>query len=132
LTVIIESISEVAFGCVIPLPGYLKGIQNICNKYGAMLIVDEIMCGTGRIGSLYVWQKENFMPDILLLGKGISGGYLPLFVMMVNSKINKEKIGKFIHGFTYQSMPIQAAVGTTILTLLKNKNILINISYLNI
>lgn len=90
------------------------------------------MCGMGRTGSLYVWQKENFEPDILLLGKGISGGYQPLSVIMVNSKINKDKMGEFIHGLTYQGMPIQAKVGTTILNLLlhKDKKILYNVSSL--
>lgn len=60
------------------LPGYIRAVRDVCRKYGALLILDEVMCGMGRTGTLHAWQHEGVAPDIQIIGKGLGGGYAPV------------------------------------------------------
>jgi adenosylmethionine-8-amino-7-oxononanoate aminotransferase len=92
---IAEPVVGAALGCVLPSPGYFKAVRRVCNKYGALLIFDEVMSGTGRVGPepsesyprpLHAWQDPliGVVPDIMTLGKGLGGGYMPIAAMLAN------------------------------------------------
>lgn len=78
-----------ALGCVPSVPGYFKAIRAVCDKYGALLIFDEVMCGMGRTGTIHAWQQEGVAPDIQTIGKCLGGGYQPVAgVLASNDVIN--------------------------------------------
>lgn len=84
---IAEPVVGAALGCVPSVPGYLKAMRDICLKYGALLILDEIMCGMGRTCTLHAWQAEDVVPDIQIVGKGLAAGYEEISAMLVSRKI---------------------------------------------
>lgn len=108
----LESVSGAAIGCATYVPGYLKAMKDVCHKYGALIIFDEIMCGMDRTGTLFAWQ-EGVRPDIVITAKGLGAGYQPISVVMSDKVYQAffKGTGKFIHGQTHQNMPIVAAVG---------------------
>lgn len=70
-----------------PVPGYIQAIRDVCDRYGVLLILDEIMCGNGRCGSMHAWQHEGVAPDIQTMGKGLGGGYQPIAAVLLNAKV---------------------------------------------
>ncbi|MGE0742161.1 MAG: aspartate aminotransferase family protein [Hyphomonadaceae bacterium] len=102
-----------AGGVIIPPNGYWKRVDAICKKYGILLVVDEVICGFGRLGSWFGFQHFGVMPDLVPMAKGLSSGYLPISAVGVSRKIVevlREKGGEFIHGYTYSGHPVAAAV----------------------
>ncbi|GKT56605.1 aminotransferase [Colletotrichum tofieldiae] len=71
---------DTTLGCVPAVPGYFKAMKSVCDKYGALLIFDEVMSGMGRSGTLHAWQQEHVVPDIQTIAKGLGGGYAPMAV----------------------------------------------------
>lgn len=69
------------------VPGYFKAMKAVCDKYGALLIFDEVMCGMGRSGTLHAWQQEGVVPDIQTIGKALGGGYQPIAGLLANHKV---------------------------------------------
>lgn len=69
------------------MAGYFKAVRAICDKYGALLIMDEVMCGMGRTGTLHAWEQENAVPDIQTIGKGLGGGYQPVAGILIHRKV---------------------------------------------
>lgn len=127
---IAEPVVGAALGCVSFVPGYLKAMQNVCHKYGVHFIVDEVMCGMGRTGTMHAWQAEpGFTPDIQTMGKGLGAGYQPIGAMMISKDIFKvfSKSGHFVHGQTYEGMPVQAVASLEVLNIIKDKNLLLNV-----
>jgi adenosylmethionine-8-amino-7-oxononanoate aminotransferase len=109
---IAEPVVGAALGCVPYVPGYLKAMRKVCQKYGALFILDEVMCGMGRSGTLHAWQAEGVAPDLQTIGKGLGGGYQPIGAVLISKKVVdvlSNGSGQFIHGQTYQGMPVQAA-----------------------
>lgn len=107
-----EPVVGAALGCVPSVPGYLKAMRDVCHKYGALFILDEVMCGMGRCGTLHTWQGEDVVPDLQTIGKGLGAGYQPIGAVLISQKVVDALMngsGQFIHGQTYQGMPIQAA-----------------------
>ena len=92
--------------------GYLKGVRELCTKYNILMIADEVAVGFGRTGKMFACQLENVSPDFLTLGKGITGGYLPLSVTVVTDEIYNAFLGEyeenktFFHGHTYTGNPL--------------------------
>lgn len=82
-----EPIVGAALGCVPAVAGYFKAIQFVCKKYGALLILDEVMCGMGRSGMYHAWQAEDVIPDIQTVGKGLGGGYQPVAGVLVHKDV---------------------------------------------
>lgn len=124
---IAEPVVGAALGCVPYVPGYLKAMRDVCHKYGALFILDEVMCGSGRTGTLHAWQAEGIVPDIQTMGKGLGGGYQPIAAMLLSQKVVKtimEGSGQFIHGLTYQAMPIQAAAALEVQRIIREENLL--------
>ena len=73
-----EPVVGAALGCVPSVPGYFKAMKAVCDKYGALLIMDEVMSGMGRTGTIHAWQQEDVVPDLQTIGKGLGGGYVPI------------------------------------------------------
>ncbi|KAF2274622.1 PLP-dependent transferase [Westerdykella ornata] len=112
---ICEPVSGAALACAKFVPGYLNAMHAVCKKYGALMIVDEIMCGAGRCGGTYhVWQKEEgFVPDIQTMGKSFSGGHAVIGAVLVSRRVSAQiegASGMFLHGHTFQAEPSACAV----------------------
>ncbi len=124
--VIVEPILGATIGAVVPPDGYLHKIKEICDRYGILLIDDEVMAGMGRTGRWFAVDHWGISPDILVLGKGMSGGYFPLSAMITRTEYVdrlKEKTGGFVHGHTFSHHPVACAVGLAVLRQIKEKNL---------
>jgi ornithine--oxo-acid transaminase len=107
-------------GVVVPDEGYLSGIRNLCSKYNVLMIADEIQTGLARTGKMLACDHENVRPDILILGKALSGGVLPVSAVLADDEIMMTiKPGE--HGSTYGGNPLACAVATAALQVLKEE-----------
>jgi adenosylmethionine-8-amino-7-oxononanoate aminotransferase len=112
---IVEPVSGATLGAVPAVEGYLSGLRSLCDRHGALLIFDEVMCGMGRIGSLHAWQSLGGVPpDIQTIGKGLAGGYQPISGVLLNQRISdvltkSHPTKPFMSGHTYQDHPIGCA-----------------------
>jgi len=123
---IAETVVGATAGALTPVPGYFKRIREICDKYGVLLILDEVMCGMGRTGSLFACEEENIIPDIITIAKGLGAGYQPIGAMLCQDFIYDtiaNGSGFFQHGHTYLGHPIACAASLAVLTKLINENI---------
>lgn len=107
-------------------------MREVCDEYGVLLIMDEVMCGMGRIGYLHAWQKENVVPDIQLVGKGLAGGFQPLSAMLIRKNIidafqNGPGSGSFIHGHTFQNFTLACAAGLEVQKIVERENLIQNV-----
>jgi len=101
---IAETVGGATLGCVTPVPGYLRGVREACDKYGMLLILDEVMCGMGRCGTLYACEQEGVVPDLICIGKGLGAGYQPIGALLASGRIYDAVVagsGFFQHGHTY-------------------------------
>jgi adenosylmethionine-8-amino-7-oxononanoate aminotransferase len=115
---IFEPVVGATLGAVVPPPGYVARIAEICHRHGIALIADEIMSGIGRTGKPFAVQHWDVEPDIILVGKGIASGYAPLGAVIVAPRVADafaQGTGVFQHGFTYQAHPVSTAAGNAVL-----------------
>lgn len=113
-----EPVVGATAGALCPVPGYLARIREICNKYGVLLIFDEVMCGMGRTGSLFACDVDGVIPDIITIAKGLGAGYQPIGAMLCQDYIHdviENGSGFFQHGHTYLGHPIAAAAANAVL-----------------
>lgn len=106
-------------GAVPAVEGYFKRIREICDTYGVLLILDEVMCGMGRTGKLFASEHEGISPDIITIAKGLGGGYQPIGAMLCTGQIYDAIAGGtgfFQHGHTYLGHPIASAAALAVLT----------------
>jgi putrescine aminotransferase len=111
-----------AGGVIIPPATYWPEIQRICNKYGILLVSDEVICGFGRTGQWFGCQTMGFQPDLMTFAKGVTSGYVPLGGVMVGERVARvlvEQGGEFNHGFTYSGHPVACAVAVANLRLIQ-------------
>jgi putrescine aminotransferase len=102
-----------AGGVIIPPATYWPEIQRICDKYGILLVSDEVICGFGRTGHWFGCETMGFKPDLMTFAKGVTSGYVPLGGVMVGDRVAKvliEQGGEFEHGYTYSGHPVACAV----------------------
>jgi adenosylmethionine-8-amino-7-oxononanoate aminotransferase len=121
---IFEPISGATLGAVVPPPGYLKEIAEVCRRNGVLLIADEVMTGMGRTGKNFAIEHWNIAPDILVAAKGLSSGYAPLGAVIATHKVvDGIASGAFLHGFTYNAHPVSLATGRAVLHRLQQQNL---------
>jgi adenosylmethionine-8-amino-7-oxononanoate aminotransferase len=119
---IFEPVSGATLGAVLPPPGYLQTVADICRRLGVLLIADEVMTGMGRTGRNFAIEHWNVAPDILVTAKGLSSGYAPLGAVIASRKVVDaiaSGSGAFLHGFTYNAHPISLVAGRAALRYLK-------------
>ncbi len=109
-------------GIIIPEDGYLKKLRNICTENNVLLMLDEIQTGLGRTGKMFAYEHEQIRPDVLILGKALSGGVYPVSVVLADDKY-MSVFTPSSHGSTYGGNPIAAAVGITALEVLEQERL---------
>ncbi len=122
-----EPIVGATAGAVPPAPGYFKRIREICDRYGILLILDEIMCGMGRTGTLFACEQEGIAPDIVAIAKGLGAGYQPIGGMLLSAAIDetiRAGTGHFVHGHTYLGHATACAGALAVLRTIRNDNLL--------
>lgn len=114
---IAETVGGATLGCVTPVTGYFKRVREVCDRYGVLLILDEVMCGMGRTGSLHACTEEGVAPDLMTIAKGLGGGYQAIGAVLVQQNIVeaiKQGLGAFQHGHTYLAHPMGAAAALAV------------------
>ncbi|MHA1599615.1 MAG: aspartate aminotransferase family protein [Alphaproteobacteria bacterium] len=127
---IAETVVGATVGAVTPAPGYFRRIREICDKYGVLLILDEVMCGMGRTGTLFACEQEGIAPDILTCAKGLGAGYQAIGAALVSGKIFDAIAagsGFFQHGFTYIGHPTACAAALAVQQTIERDNLLENV-----
>jgi len=113
-----EPVVGATLGAVPAVEGYFRRIREICDRHGVLLILDEVMCGMGRTGSLFACEQDQVSPDICTIAKGLGAGYQPIGAMTCSQKIYgaiQQGSGFFQHGHTYLSHPVACAAGLAVL-----------------
>jgi putrescine aminotransferase len=115
-----------AGGVIIPPKTYWPEIQRICDKYGILLICDEVICGFGRLGSWFGSERMGAKPDLMTFAKGVTSGYIPLGGVVVGKRVAEvliEKGGEFNHGYTYSGHPVACAVALANLEIIEREGL---------
>lgn len=124
---ILEPVSGSSTGAWFAPRGYLHRVQQICKKHDILLIADEVMCGAGRTGKFFACEHEGFKPDVVVLGKGINSGLMPVSAIIVKQAdvdTMKGTSGGFMHAQTYMQTPAMAATAGAVLRYLKRNKVL--------
>jgi adenosylmethionine-8-amino-7-oxononanoate aminotransferase len=112
-----ETVGGATAGVLTPVPGYFKAVRAVCDKYGVLLILDEVMCGMGRTGSLHACEQEGVVPDLMTVAKGLGGGYQPVGAVLAQRRIVEamsKGSGFFQHGHTYLGHPMACAAALAV------------------
>ena len=113
--VIVEPLVQGAAGMLVHPPGYLRAVRELCDRYGVLLICDEVATGFGRTGTMFACEQEGVAPDFLCLAKGLTGGYMPLAATLATERVYEGFLGApeeqrtFFHGHTYTGNPLACA-----------------------
>jgi len=122
-----EPVVGATAGALTAAPGYFRRIREVCDRYGVLLIADEVMCGMGRTGSLYAVEQEGIVPDLITIAKGLGGGYQPIGAVMAQEKIvaaMNAGSGFFQHGHTYLGHATACAAALAVQTVIQRDNLL--------
>jgi adenosylmethionine-8-amino-7-oxononanoate aminotransferase len=117
-------------GCFTPPPGYFQRVRSICDKYGVLLVSDEVICAFGRLGYYFGSERYGYQPDIITFAKGATSGYSPLGGMIVRDELMEPFLtgnATFLHGITFAGHPVSAAVALANLNVFEHDNILGNV-----
>jgi adenosylmethionine-8-amino-7-oxononanoate aminotransferase len=112
-----ETVVGATAGALPPVPGYLKGVRELCTRHGILLILDEVMCGMGRTGTLHACEQEGVAPDLMTIAKGLGGGYQPIGAVLAQEHIVEafaKGSGLFQHGHTYLGHPVACAAALAV------------------
>lgn len=122
-----EPIAGSSLGCAEPVPGYLARLREICDRYGVLLVFDEVMCGMGRTGHLYACAEDGVTPDILTMAKGLGAGYQPIGAFLAHDKIVRaleSGSGQLKHGHTYAGHTLACAAALAVQEAIEEENLL--------
>ncbi len=125
-----ETVVGATLGAVPAVPGYFRRVREICDRHGILLILDEVMCGMGRTGTLHACEQEGVSPDILAIAKGLGGGYVPIGALLLHEKLFKtlaEGSGAFQHSHTYTGHPLACTTALAIQRIIRRDNLLANV-----
>jgi adenosylmethionine-8-amino-7-oxononanoate aminotransferase len=130
LAFVAEPVVGATAGAVPPVADYFKRIRAICDRYGVLLILDEVMCGMGRTGTLHACEQDGIVPDLLVIAKGLGGGYQPIGAVLLGRHIFDafaNGSGFFQHGHTYMGHPMAAAAGLAVQEVIRRDRLLGNV-----
>ncbi|HUX05104.1 MAG TPA: aspartate aminotransferase family protein [Acidimicrobiales bacterium] len=119
-----------AGGCIVPPPGYWQEVRSICDRYGVILVSDEVITAFGRLGTWFGAQRYDFLPDIITCAKGLTAGYSPLGAMIVSDRLAEpfqHDDTSFIHGFTWSGHPVSCAVALKSIDIIEKEHVLDNV-----
>jgi adenosylmethionine-8-amino-7-oxononanoate aminotransferase len=122
-----ETVVGATAGAVPPAPGYFKRVREICDRHGILLILDEVMSGMGRTGTLHACEQEGIAPDLLTIAKGLGAGYQPIGATLLSGKIFEafaDGSGFFHHGHTYMGHPVACAAALAVQKVIKRDRLL--------
>jgi adenosylmethionine-8-amino-7-oxononanoate aminotransferase len=124
---IAETVGGATAGVLTPVPGYFKSVREVCDRHGVLLILDEVMCGMGRTGTLHACEQEDVVPDLLVVAKGLGGGYQPIGAVLAQKKIvdaMSQGSGFFQHGHTYLGHPVACAAALAVQQVIERDGLL--------
>jgi adenosylmethionine-8-amino-7-oxononanoate aminotransferase len=127
---IAEPVVGATIGAVPAVPGYFARLREICDRYDVLLILDEVMCGMGRTGTLHACEQEGISPDLLILAKGLGAGYQPIGAMLVADKVYQaiaRGSGFFNHGHTYMGHAVGCAAALAVQRVIRDEGLLENV-----
>jgi len=127
---IAEPVVGATLGAVPAAPGYFRRIREICDRHGVLLILDEVMCGMGRTGTLHASEQEGVLPDIEIVAKGLGAGYQPIGAVLVHGRIVeaiRNGSGFFQHGHTYLGHPLACAASLAVQRVIREQDLLANV-----
>lgn len=132
LAFIVEPVGGASTGALLNPPGYLARIRDICDRYGILLIHDEVMSGGGRTGTFFAAEQDGVAPDIIAVSKGFAAGYAPLGAMIAHDRIVDPVLdgGGFLHGFTYAGNPLACAAGLAVIQEVEDQNLMANAAHM--
>ena len=125
-----ETVVGATTGCTPAVPGYFKKMREVCDRHGVLLVLDEVMCGMGRTGTMHAWEQEGVAPDIQVIAKGLGGGYQPIGGILIGAKVVeafRQGSGAFMHGQTYQAHPVACAAALEVQKVIRDEHLLDNV-----
>jgi adenosylmethionine-8-amino-7-oxononanoate aminotransferase len=117
-----ETVGGATSGCLTAPAGYYRAVRALCDRHGILLILDEVMCGMGRTGTLYACEQEGVVPDLIAIAKGLGGGFQPVGAVLVSQRVIEALAagsGFFQHGHTYIGHPVAAAAALAVQKVMK-------------
>ncbi len=130
IALVAETVVGATLGAVPPVGDYFKRIRAICDRHGVLLILDEVMCGMGRTGTLHACEQEGVTPDLMTIAKGLGGGYQPIGAVMLTKRIFEafaNGSGAFQHGHTYMGHPMAAAAALAVQEVIERDDLIANV-----
>lgn len=125
-----ETVVGATAGAVPPVGDYFKRVRAICDRHGVLLILDEVMSGMGRTGTLHACEQEGISPDIEVIGKGLGAGYEPVSALLISDEVYRAFVdgsGAFSHGHTYMGHPVAAAAALAVQEVIAEDDLLANV-----
>ena len=122
-----ETVCGATLGAQPPVPGYFSRVREVCDRHGVLLILDEVMCGMGRCGTLYACEAEGVVPDLITIGKGLAAGYQPIGALLIQERIVDAIVagsGAFQHGHTYSGHPVACAAALAVQQAIRDRGLL--------
>ena len=127
LAFIAETVGGATAGVLVPVPGYLKAVRAVCDRHGVLLILDEVMAGMGRTGTLHACEQDGVVPDLMTIAKGLGGGYQPIGAVLAQQKIvdaMSQGSGFFQHGHTYLGHAVACATALAVQEVIERDGLL--------
>jgi adenosylmethionine-8-amino-7-oxononanoate aminotransferase len=127
---IAETVVGATLGAVPAVSGYLQAVQDICRRHEVLLILDEVMSGSGRTGTYFAFEQEDITPDIVTIAKGLGGGYQPIAATISQGFIHDaivDRFGHFAHGHTYIGHPTACAAALAVSSVIDAEDLLANV-----
>jgi adenosylmethionine-8-amino-7-oxononanoate aminotransferase len=127
---IAETVGGATAGAITPVPGYFRRVREVCDRHGVLLILDEVMCGMGRTGTLHACEQEGIAPDLMTIAKGLGGGFAPIGAVLVGARVYDafaKGSGLFQHGHTYLGHPLACAAALAVQRVIRRDDLLANV-----
>ncbi|HMT57694.1 MAG TPA: aspartate aminotransferase family protein, partial [Ottowia sp.] len=127
LAFVAETVGGATAGVLVPVPGYFKAVREVCDRHGVLLILDEVMCGMGRTGTLHACEQEGVVPDLMTIAKGLGGGYQPIGAVLAQGQLVEAMSagsGFFQHGHTYLGHAVACAAALAVQQVIERDGLL--------